>query len=101
MRDKYILTLVSVAGVIVLPAAAAHALGGSIRILASLASIQFCLLLAFLVTSLVSLILSIRALTEKKWKKAGLYGTAVAIPFAACYLAFITNGPGWEAVMGI
>jgi len=80
MRDKYIITLAVVAAIIVVPAGVARLVGASSLVLARLAVIQLLVLLPFFVTSLASLALGIRALIEKKWKRAGVLAFAMAIP---------------------
>jgi hypothetical protein len=101
MPTKYIIVLFSVAILIVLPPAVTRMLGEPIRTLAGLAALQSLAVLLFLFTSLISLGFCVNAMTEKKWKIAGGYGVATAIPPATCALAALTNSPGWEALMGI
>lgn len=101
MHDKYRLTLVAIGAIIVVPAGVTRIAGASVRVLAFIAVIQLCVLLAFWVTSLVSLALGVRSLTERKWKEAGGRAVAMAIPMVTWLLVAFTNAPGWDAVMGI
>lgn len=90
-----------IAAVIVLPPAIARMVGASIYLMATLAALQLLTLMAFFITSLVSLGFSVGALIDKKWKEAIIYGGAAAIPVVTWCLATLTNSPGWEAVKGI
>ncbi len=100
-RDKYIIVLVTISALIVLPGVGAQMLGASIHVLAPIAVFQMFASLVFFITSLVSLILSVNAMSQKKWRKAGAYGGAAMLPAATWCLAALTNDPGWQAVMGI
>ena len=58
-------------------------------------------LLAFSITSFVSVAFAISATTKKKWRDAVIYVGASMIPVCAWNVATVTNSPGWEAVMGV
>ena len=100
-REKYIIALTAISVLIVLPGALARVFGASIHVLAPIAAFQMFSSLAFFVTALVSLGFSVNALTQKKWKNAGAYVGAAALPLATWCIAALTNDPGWQAVMGI
>lgn len=100
-HDKYIIVITAISGLIVLPGAAAQFFGASIHVLVALAAIQMLELLAFFITSLISLGFCVHAMAQKKWKKAVAHGGAAILPVATWYLAALMNNPGWQAVMGI
>lgn len=100
-HDKYIIAMAAISGLIVLPGAVAQVFGASIHVLAPLAAFQILELIAFFITSLISLGFSVNAMTQKKWKIAVACGGAATLPIATWYLAALTNYSGWQAVMGI
>ena len=101
MRSKYLISLVIVAAAILLPGVIARGAGASIDTLAPLAAIQMFALLAFLLTIPASLVMGVIAAVKKEWKKMGLMIAGLCLPWLTWCAAAWTNGPGWEAVMGI
>ena len=101
ISNRYAFGLCMAAAFIVVPVGFVRAFGASIQILAPLALIQIFSVMAFFVTSLVSLAFGIRAAFERKWSAFRSYLGAAAIPFGTWWLAALVNDPGWQAVMGI
>ena len=99
--NRYVFVLVVVTAIIVLPGCAARLFGASIDLLAPLAAIHMFASLAFFVTSLVSVGFAVSASIKTKWREAAIYLGASALPLFAWGASAFSNGPCWEAVMGI